>query len=282
MSSNSGTCTIPLELQEEHRDALIFYAEDSADDKNKARELQKAIEGFSFDNGIWGKAVLYDETIPFGQSLISSLDDALKFSTLLFALYSKALEDDGINRETTNASLYHTIENEAKSDTFIPVIWKDGAVLPAYARVKQPLDMRKNNWRDVLKRTISCHLEKRLDREEEQDRLRSRYPGMSDRATNSAAPNDSPSRHKFMPSQHQDGLGNMHRQRSLGNIDVHGNGIHPHDIDVNDHSAPQFPWNYIRSLFSERRLSERGLRYLGVLGFVLISLAMLRARRFGT
>lgn len=281
MSSNSGTYPIPLELQEKHRDALIFYAEDSPDDKNKARELQKVIEGFSFDNGIRGKAVLYNETIPYGQSLISSLDDALKFSTLLFAIYSRDLEEDIVNWHTTHASLWHAIENKEKSDMFIPVIWKDGGVLPAYARVKQPLDMRKNNWRDVLKRTINCHLKKRLDREE-QEHLMSRYPGMSNRPTNSATPNDSPSRHKFMPSQHQDGLGNMHRQRSLDNIDVHGNGVHQHDIDANGHRALQFPWNYMKSLFSERGPSERGLCCLGVLGFVLISLAVLKARRFGT
>lgn len=280
MSSNSDTNHVPLwELQEEHLDAVIFCAEDCPEDKNKAQELKEAIEGFSFDDGIRGKAAMYGESIQYGRSLVSSLDDALKFSTLLFGLYSKDLEEDGINLQATNSSLWHTVENKARSDTFIPVIWKDGAVLPAYARVRQPLDMRRDNWRMKLKRLINSHLKKRLDREKEQEDLRTRYADMFHRATNGASPNYNPSRHKFVPSENQDGPSDILCQQSQDNIDVHSNGVHPQDIDADNEKAPQFPWNIMRSL-----TSERGLCYLSVLGLVLVSLAVIKwkARRVVT
>ena len=275
MASNSNTePRFPSELEEEHWDALIFCAECTPDDRNKAEELQRAIEGFSFDNDICGRAAIYDDAIPFGRSLISSLDDAIRFSTLLFAIYSKDLKEDQINWHTTNTSLWHTIENEARRETFIPVIYKDGDVLPAYAREKRPLDMRRDNWSNVLKKLINSHLEKRLVREREQEHRRSRYHDMSNRATNCAPPGESLSHHMFMPSHNQDGHRNIHRLESLDNIDVHG--TRPHDIEQNGHGAPHFTWDYMRSLITVRRL--------GVLGFAIVLLVTIkfRARRFGT
>lgn len=163
------------ELKEEHRDVLIIYSENSERDQEKARELKTAIDEliFSVDNNdnIHGMASLMDETVCYVTSYIDRLDEALKFHTLIFAIFSKEMLEDGLNMQMSCAALWQTIEERGRNNTFIPIYpYRELLDLPAYVSMLQPLNMQKSNWKDGLRRVISCHLQKRLDRQARQRR----------------------------------------------------------------------------------------------------------------
>lgn len=175
---------LPPELKQKHADVLIVYAEQDQSDAKKLQQEVNAME-FSLETGevISARACLHEDYAMCGliNRHVDWLEHALKYSTLICALFTNEFLRDPPLKEMANASFWESVNEPDKEYCFIPVLPSDPRLenppmrWSPYFRQIKPLCMYRDRWVSCMRAAVWDRLGSRLEREKSQRREQLEY-----------------------------------------------------------------------------------------------------------